>query len=102
MTDITMIRTLIPSTTPRIEIKVISDKKVRFGFRYRNARKQTNGSRIFFGIALSRGIKARLSVKESTIELQPRHDDNVANCHFDRFPFLFDQRLGEVKCDSPQ
>jgi hypothetical protein len=33
MTEITMINTLIPRTTPRIEIKVISEMKVRFGFR---------------------------------------------------------------------
>jgi hypothetical protein len=33
ITEITMINTLIPRTTPRIEINVISEIKVRFGFR---------------------------------------------------------------------
>ena len=96
----TMIRTLIPRTTPKIEIKVISERKVRFGFRYRNARKYVNGKRIFRGTGRE-ALSTILSVKESAIELQPSQNDDVANGGVKRFTFLFDQRLGQEKCDNP-
>jgi hypothetical protein len=32
-----MIRTLMPSTTPMIDMRVMSERKVRFGLRYRSA-----------------------------------------------------------------
>jgi len=33
ITEITIMSTLIPRTTPRIEIKVMTERKVRFGFK---------------------------------------------------------------------
>src|SRR6202035_1771493 len=44
ITEITRINTVTPSITPRTEISVIIDRKVRFGFKYRSARKRLNGS----------------------------------------------------------
>ena len=43
MTEITRMRTVTPSVTPRIEINVMIDRNVRFGFKYRSARKRLNG-----------------------------------------------------------
>src|SRR5207237_9847862 len=36
-------RTVTPRRTPRTEISVMMERKVRFGFRYRSARKKLNG-----------------------------------------------------------
>ena len=36
--------TVTPSMTPTIEINVMMETKVRFGLRYRSARKKLNGS----------------------------------------------------------
>ena len=44
MTEITTMSTITPSITPTIEISVMMETKVRFGFRYRSARKKLNGS----------------------------------------------------------
>src|SRR4051812_23451629 len=44
ITDMTTIRTVTPNITPTIEIKVMIETKVRFGLRYRRARKKLNGS----------------------------------------------------------
>src|SRR5947207_13795654 len=44
MTEITTISTVTPSMTPTIEIKVMIETKVRFGFRYGSGRKKLNGS----------------------------------------------------------
>src|SRR5437016_4098035 len=44
ITEITRINTVTPSITPRIEISVMIERNVRFGFRYRNARNRLNGS----------------------------------------------------------
>src|ERR1700720_731437 len=44
MTEITRIKTVTPSITPSTEIKVMIERKVRFGFKYRSARKKLNGS----------------------------------------------------------
>jgi hypothetical protein len=43
ITEITRMSTVTPSVTPRIEINVMIDRNVRFGFKYRNARKRLNG-----------------------------------------------------------
>ena len=96
-----MIKTLIPSTTPRIEIKVISERKVRFGFRYRSARKYVNGRRIFLGTGRNK-LSTTLSVEESAIKLQPRQNDDIANGGIERFTFLFDKGLCQEKRDDPQ
>src|ERR1700720_1907910 len=101
ITEITIINTLIPSTTPRIEIRVISDRNVRFGFRYRSARKQVNGNRILLGTGRETG-SAILSVKESAIKLQPRENDNIANGRIERLAFLFNKRFGQEKRDDPE
>jgi hypothetical protein len=44
MTEITRISTITPSITPMMEINVMIDRNVRFGFKYRSARKRLNGS----------------------------------------------------------
>jgi transcription initiation factor TFIID subunit TAF12 len=44
MTEITTMSTITPSMTPTIEMSVMIETKVRFGFRYRSARKKLNGS----------------------------------------------------------
>src|SRR5438552_18227196 len=44
ITEITRINTVTPSITPRIEISVMIERNVRFGFKYRNARNRLNGS----------------------------------------------------------
>src|SRR6266404_1642915 len=44
ITEITRINTVTPSITPRMEISVMIERNVRFGFRYRSARKRLNGS----------------------------------------------------------
>src|SRR6266853_6847476 len=44
ITEITRINTVTPSITPRTEINVMIERNVRFGFRYRSARKRLNGS----------------------------------------------------------
>ncbi len=51
MTEITRISTVTPSITPRTEINVMMDRKVRFGFKYRSARKRLNGSFNFVSLA---------------------------------------------------
>ncbi len=43
ITEITRINTVTPSITPRTEINVMIDRNVRFGFKYRSARKTLNG-----------------------------------------------------------
>src|SRR2546427_3099315 len=43
ITEITRIKTVTPSITPRTEINVMIDRNVRFGFKYRKARKRLNG-----------------------------------------------------------
>ncbi len=44
MTEMTRISTVTPSVTPSTEIKVMMERKVRFGFKYRSARKKLKGS----------------------------------------------------------
>src|SRR4029453_18988699 len=44
MTEMTRINTVTPSITPTIEISVMIERNVRFGFKYRSARKRLNGS----------------------------------------------------------
>src|SRR6266480_3584973 len=43
ITEITRIKTVTPSITPRTEINVMIERNVRFGFKYRSARKRLNG-----------------------------------------------------------
>jgi hypothetical protein len=45
MTLITMIRTATPKVTPRTDISVITETKVRFGRKYRKASSNSNGNR---------------------------------------------------------
>ena len=44
MTAITRISTVTPSITPMTEINVMIERNVRFGFKYRSARKRLKGS----------------------------------------------------------
>src|SRR5437773_133189 len=44
ITEITRIRTVTPSITPNTEISVMMERNVRFGFKYRSARKTLKGS----------------------------------------------------------
>src|SRR5437773_3160224 len=44
ITEITRISTVTPSITPSTEINVMIERKVRFGFKYRSARKTLKGS----------------------------------------------------------
>src|SRR5262245_935852 len=44
MTAITRISTVTPSMTPMTEINVMIERNVRFGFKYRRARKRLKGS----------------------------------------------------------
>src|SRR6266403_136941 len=43
ITEITRINTVTPSITPSTEISVMIDRNVRFGFKYRSARKTLKG-----------------------------------------------------------
>lgn len=57
MTEMTRISTITPRVTPRTEMTVMTDTKVRFGLRYRSAMKSSKGS--FISIALfGRGQRA--------------------------------------------
>jgi hypothetical protein len=44
MTDSTKIKTAIPNVTPRTDTTVMTDKKVRFGFKKRSAKNGLKGS----------------------------------------------------------
>src|SRR5207247_9912217 len=44
ITEITRISTVTPSITPNTEINVMMERNVRFGFKYRSARKTLKGS----------------------------------------------------------
>src|SRR5262249_14556285 len=64
MTEMTTIKTVIPNITPMIEISVMIEIKVRFGLRYRSARKKLNGS---FKAAIAWTRTAEFSRNQSSI-----------------------------------
>src|SRR3979409_2018775 len=90
MTEIATMSTVTPSITPTIEISVMIETKVRFGFRYRSARKKLNGS-----FKVGRSVAANptqfnrgVGLKNRSLKLGPEHAVMVADTEGNLSPLV--------------